>query len=164
MDKVGRHLQCLCCCVYCRRYDGRSGQKQIKKKTSKQANKLLMESVFKLSLNLLTQLFEYWICQRCKCLKDVSPAYRQLSSFRSCLLRGLLFVLVLMYKFSILKLAANGVEGSTESQPWPVVSAKQPHCRRHPRPIGVCWPCWTVPNDSSSSPAQPSPRKQCCSN
>lgn len=60
----------------------------------------------------------------------------------------------LMYKFSILKLAANGVEGSTESQAWLVVSAKQPHCRHHPRPVGLCWPCWSVQNDSSPSPAQ----------
>lgn len=49
-------------------------------------------------------------------LKDVSPVHRQLSSFRPCLLGGLLFVLVLMYKFSILKLAVDVIEGFPESQ------------------------------------------------
>lgn len=49
-------------------------------------------------------------------LKDVSPVCRQLSSFRSCLLGGLLFVFVLMYKFSALKLAVDGIEVFTESQ------------------------------------------------
>lgn len=60
-----------------------------------------------------------------------------------------------MYKFSILKLAADGVEGFTGSQAWPVVSAKQePHCSLHPRSVWPCWPCWCVPNDSSPSPAR----------
>lgn len=75
VGKVGRLLQCLCCCVCCCRDAGRSGWKQVKK-ASKQANKLLMESVFKLSLNLLTQLFEYWMCQGCRCFVwKMSPQF-----------------------------------------------------------------------------------------
>lgn len=61
------------------------------------------------------------------CLKDVSPVRGQLSSFRSCLLGGLLFVLVLMYQFSILKLAVDGIEVSLKVRP--VVSAKQAYCK-----------------------------------
>lgn len=51
VDKVGRHLQCLCCCMKCHRYDGTSGQKRIKNtQASKQtADGVCFQTKFKLA-------------------------------------------------------------------------------------------------------------------